>query len=107
MITLTEFFSQYSYLRTLVGTMAMSNLFDLHPPLGPVGNSVFQIDGNFGGVSGVVEMLVQSRPNGDILLLPALPLKTAASKMPPRSHTPTPTRRTRTRPRSSVRPTAP
>lgn len=56
----------FEHVQHLITDFATDTLMDLHPP------RIFQIEGNFGGVAAVVEMLLQSYYE-ELHFLPALP----------------------------------
>ena len=56
----------YDHVQHLITDFASDTLLDLHPP------RIFQIEGNFGGVAAILEMLIQSYRER-LVLLPALP----------------------------------
>lgn len=62
----------YHMCRKLLAESTLDNLLDNHPP--------FQIDGNFGGANGILEMLVQDYGE-DVYLLPALPQEWSEGKL--------------------------
>jgi len=56
----------FKSVESLLKKLTADSLLDIHPP------QIFQIDGNFGAVAGMIEMLAQNTEAG-LILLPALP----------------------------------
>ncbi|MEA5455234.1 glycoside hydrolase N-terminal domain-containing protein [Sinomonas sp. JGH33] len=59
-------------LSRLLGDLSSVSLLDLHPHQDWPGGNIFQIDGNFGAIAGIAELLMQSH-DGAVSLLPTLP----------------------------------
>lgn len=70
------------YLNYLLTKLTAPNMFDLHPPLDRIQGIpwVFQIDGNFGGICGIAQLLLQSHLD-EIFILPALPEQWKSGKV--------------------------
>lgn len=62
----------YDSVVRLLCDSTLPNLLDNHPP--------FQIDGNFGALAGIIQMIIQSIGN-DVILLPALPAQWASGEI--------------------------
>ena len=62
----------FKNVKELLANSTLDNLLDNHPP--------FQIDGNFGGAAGILEMLIQDFGE-EILILPALPKEISGGRI--------------------------